>query len=139
MPHALTINLPDWLWAELKDTARGQRCTRTSLAVACIQQALAPERGQPITDPFEEDGEVTSRAAPELKPGASNGTPAACSCGIGTDDRPGEDAAAHGRRSCTVPPFVGQFNPSESSVDYFEQRARERAERQDGNYAGYKG
>jgi hypothetical protein len=34
---------------------------------------------------------------------------------------------------------VGRFNPSESSVDYFEQRARERAERQDGNYAGYKG
>jgi len=36
-------------------------------------------------------------------------------------------------------PVVGRFHPSESSTDYFEQRARERAERQDGDYAGYKG
>ena len=57
MPHDLTVRLPDVLWRELKETARQQRVTRNSLAVACIQQQIAPHMGQPILDPFMEGKE----------------------------------------------------------------------------------
>ena len=83
---------------------------------------------------------IINRASVQFFRDGADGETAAKMLAILNEATETPDAPAQaGSVATSLEPVVGRFHPSESSTDYFEQRARERAERQDGDYAGYKG